>query len=557
MKTKYIFTLAAALLFATLSTFAQEQPAEKVKPLHRIGLWGDVGYSNLLYKSDYTKPVGGVGGGLALFYELKYKHFLFDVGAGFDIYSSKLKINDFNADIAAQANGVNSLHISGAGANQAATIEGSRRYSFSNYSEKQLMGMVTVPILAGGQWDRWFFLAGTKIGIPVMGNTKASLDYKSQWSDPGIITDLPFDQQSYSGDKQDLKFKLPNIMLSAEFGISLDEWLVKQPDPKQKGRKPKRRTFADGLRYRLSVFADYGLLDFNKKADNQYAVAAGGAGDGLLAVNNAGIAGINPAFGDSKIDSKLNSLLVGVKFAILYEFAPKVVKPKPQPKPKPAPKPKPKPAPKPKLLGNVTDVETNAALTAQVVILSQDGTKTLFTGDASEAGEFKTTLLPGTYKVQANRPGYMPFEQEMTFEKEEEPLRIQMQRIVEGRKFVIKNLFFATAKTEILPESEPSLQELFEFLDANPDLRVKIVGHTDNVGNDRANKILSEGRALSVMQSMIDRGIASDRLEYEGRGESDPIDTNDTDEGRQNNRRVEFVIIGTADNVTDDQLKKN
>ncbi|MCQ2342646.1 MAG: OmpA family protein [Paludibacteraceae bacterium] len=91
--------------------------------------------------------------------------------------------------------------------------------------------------------------------------------------------------------------------------------------------------------------------------------------------------------------------------------------------------------------------------------------------------------------------------------------------------------------------SEQSMTDLYEFLSHNPDIRIKIMGHTDSVGKDAANQKLSEGRANAVRDELIQRGIAADRLEAEGYGESRPIDTNDTDEGRQNNRRVEIEIL--------------
>ena len=122
-------------------------------------------------------------------------------------------------------------------------------------------------------------------------------------------------------------------------------------------------------------------------------------------------------------------------------------------------------------------------------------------------------------------------------------MEFALDPIIKGRTYVIKNLFFATDKTEILPQSEPAMQELFEFLDQNPDVRIRIVGHTDWEGSDQHNQILSEGRANSVKRSMVERGIDPSRIETEGKGESQPVDTNKTEEGRQNNRRVEFTIL--------------
>jgi outer membrane protein OmpA-like peptidoglycan-associated protein len=118
-----------------------------------------------------------------------------------------------------------------------------------------------------------------------------------------------------------------------------------------------------------------------------------------------------------------------------------------------------------------------------------------------------------------------------------------LEPIVKKRAIILHNLFFATNQTTILPESESALQDLYTMLKENPEIRIRITGHTDNVGSDKANQKLSEGRAKSVRADLINRGINGDRIEAEGKGESQPIDTNDTEEGRQNNRRVEFMIL--------------
>ena len=118
-----------------------------------------------------------------------------------------------------------------------------------------------------------------------------------------------------------------------------------------------------------------------------------------------------------------------------------------------------------------------------------------------------------------------------------------LEPIIPKKEWILKNMYFATNKTEILPMSEESLQTLFNFLSENPSVRIKIIGHTDSVGTDQANQKLSEGRSASVKNEMVKRGISADRIETEGRGESEPIDTNDTEEGRQNNRRVVIQVL--------------
>jgi len=118
-----------------------------------------------------------------------------------------------------------------------------------------------------------------------------------------------------------------------------------------------------------------------------------------------------------------------------------------------------------------------------------------------------------------------------------------LEPIVPKKEWILKNMYFATNKTEILPMSEESLKTLYDFLKENPSVRIKIIGHTDSVGTDQANQKLSEGRAESVKNEMVKRGIKANRIQTEGRGESEPIDTNETEEGRQNNRRVVIQVL--------------
>lgn len=117
------------------------------------------------------------------------------------------------------------------------------------------------------------------------------------------------------------------------------------------------------------------------------------------------------------------------------------------------------------------------------------------------------------------------------------------QIVTTGQKIILQNVYFATDKTEVLPSSQPGLNDLYQMLHEYPYIRVKIVGHTDNTNTAEYNQRLSEGRAASVRKSMLKRGIEAWRLETEGKGLTEPIDTNDTPEGRQHNRRVEFIII--------------
>jgi len=103
-------------------------------------------------------------------------------------------------------------------------------------------------------------------------------------------------------------------------------------------------------------------------------------------------------------------------------------------------------------------------------------------------------------------------------------------------------VYFATDKTDVLPRSEPLLDEIADVLKSNSTIEVRIEGHTDSRGSSRYNEKLSQGRADSVRNELVARGIEPTRMVAIGYGEERPIDTNETPEGRQNNRRVEFHI---------------
>ncbi|WP_148273220.1 Ig-like domain-containing protein [Stigmatella aurantiaca] len=118
---------------------------------------------------------------------------------------------------------------------------------------------------------------------------------------------------------------------------------------------------------------------------------------------------------------------------------------------------------------------------------------------------------------------------------------------VEGKKILIlQKVYFATNKDIILDRSFSLLKQVAAVLRANPQLtKIRVEGHTDSQGSDAFNLDLSDRRAKSVRTYLIEKeGIAADRLEAVGYGETKPVDTNDTVAGRENNRRVEFIIVG-------------
>ena len=107
--------------------------------------------------------------------------------------------------------------------------------------------------------------------------------------------------------------------------------------------------------------------------------------------------------------------------------------------------------------------------------------------------------------------------------------------------FVALYINFDTGKSDIKPESKGIIDQIAALLQAHPELKVSIEGHTDNVGTPQSNKTLSLQRAKSVMNAVVQKGIAATRLTAVGWGQEKPIADNRSEEGRAKNRRVEIV----------------
>ncbi len=122
-------------------------------------------------------------------------------------------------------------------------------------------------------------------------------------------------------------------------------------------------------------------------------------------------------------------------------------------------------------------------------------------------------------------------------EQEAEPAPAPTQR-----RIVLQGITFAFDSAAISETDAPLLDVAAEQLDANPEVRVRVVGHTDSVGADAYSQVLSERRAASVVEYLTKSGVARSRLEASGAGESQPVASNDTADGRAQNRRVELLI---------------
>ena len=118
-------------------------------------------------------------------------------------------------------------------------------------------------------------------------------------------------------------------------------------------------------------------------------------------------------------------------------------------------------------------------------------------------------------------------------------------KIEQGNAIILNNVYFETAKSELLPKSFSELDKLVDYLLQNKNTKIEISGHTDNVGNEKDNLLLSKARAKAVADYLIKHRISEERIRYIGYGSSKPISDNLTEEGKAKNRRVEFKIISS------------
>jgi outer membrane protein OmpA-like peptidoglycan-associated protein len=163
-------------------------------------------------------------------------------------------------------------------------------------------------------------------------------------------------------------------------------------------------------------------------------------------------------------------------------------------------------------------------------------------------GKYQIALPIGEdYAFRAAAAGYVAVSDRIDLSTAKDGDRFERNLIlvplVAGQPIRLNNVFFDTAKTDLLPESTRELDRLVGLLKQMPAMRIEVRGHTDSVDTDAANLALSSGRAAAVVAYLVKAGIAPSRLQSKGFGESSPIASNATDEGRKLNRRVEFVIL--------------
>lgn len=200
--------------------------------------------------------------------------------------------------------------------------------------------------------------------------------------------------------------------------------------------------------------------------------------------------------------------------------------------------------------GKVIDQTTGKPIEAKIIYQTLP--------DGAEAGEATSDPITGEYKI------VLPYGQKYSMRavakdfiaegdnvdltqtkgfQEIKGKELKLIPIEVGRSIRLNNIFFDTGKAELRPESGPELDRLVITFNETPKMVIEVRGHTDNTGSNEINAKLSQDRADAVREYFISKGIEPDRIAGKGFGETKPVSTNDTDEGRQQNRRVEFLIV--------------
>lgn len=208
-----------------------------------------------------------------------------------------------------------------------------------------------------------------------------------------------------------------------------------------------------------------------------------------------------------------------------------------------------RPIPVSYMKGIVFDAETGKKLSAKLELIDLASGKIVNQAvSGSSTGAFFVTIpSERDYALNISKDGYLFYSDNFALkgvhDAENPYLKdVPLKPIKVGESVVLKNIFFDTDSHQLKAESKTELNKLLEFLRKNPAVRIEISGHTDNVGTEQHNQILSEQRADAVKIYLVKSGILPDRITAKGYGESKPVATNENEEGRALNRRTEFSI---------------
>jgi OmpA-OmpF porin, OOP family len=196
------------------------------------------------------------------------------------------------------------------------------------------------------------------------------------------------------------------------------------------------------------------------------------------------------------------------------------------------------------LSGRVVDNSGNPIDDAQVTVVDLNNNQVVATDETNNGMYNVKVNTPGRYSVTADAPGYLFGSALFEVDKDGRILKstgdIKLSPSADGRVRLL--VFFDFDKATLQSASYPELNRAVALMKSNPNMQVEIAGFTDAQGTDAYNKDLSQRRANSVREYLVRQGIEANRLTAMGYGEANPVASNDTEDGRAENRRVEFVV---------------
>jgi outer membrane protein OmpA-like peptidoglycan-associated protein len=209
------------------------------------------------------------------------------------------------------------------------------------------------------------------------------------------------------------------------------------------------------------------------------------------------------------------------------------------------------PEPEPKFIvrGSVLNSKDSSPVVAKLEVIDMDINQVVATTISDRSDGYYSVKLKEKkdYGIEITAQGYLVFLDILEVEEDSESndffRNFLLKPIEVGEKIILKNIFFEFSKAVLTSDSYIELGSVLKLMSTNPGLRIEISGHSDNVGSYAFNQKLSEQRAKAVVDYLVGLGIDSARLEYTGYASSQPVATNDTEEGRAKNRRVEFMIL--------------
>jgi outer membrane protein OmpA-like peptidoglycan-associated protein len=196
--------------------------------------------------------------------------------------------------------------------------------------------------------------------------------------------------------------------------------------------------------------------------------------------------------------------------------------------------------------GTVSDAQSGQPLAATIELhdLATKQQISQFSSEASTGTYMAILNQGGDYALYVTSKGYLFKSEHFQLTDTTESLRvdIRMEAIQKNRAEVLNNLYFDTGSYTLNEKSKVELEKLVLFLNENPQLRIEVAGHTDDLGNDASNLLLSKQRANTVVAFLIERGIETSRLQAVGYGKQQPKVPNSSEQNRAINRRIEWVV---------------